>query len=377
MRIAIVCSNVLTIDESVRKGTEISVWLLTRAIVKQIQNTEMSLTAFCSGDSRLPIKTESIDFHSTSFDTSIPAEKHIIFELALISKAFSMQNEFDLYHINIGNGDIVLPFARFVKKPILITLHYTIEEEYAKKYFSLFKDIPNVFFVSISNSQRKLIPQLPYIATIYHGIDAGNFTFNEIGGENIVWAGRAIPQKGMDIALDVAKQTKRPLTLFGITKTEHKEWLETVLEEINQLKTFLPVSIFLNKNNLDLVEHYQKSKLFLFPIRWEEPFGLVLTEAMSCGTPVVAYARGSVPEIVKDGETGFIVNSSDDDRRGEWIVKKTGVEGLVEAVERIYSLPEERYREMRKNCRNHVERNFTVEKMANEYIKVYQKAVSL
>jgi len=100
-----------------------------------------------------------------------------------------------------------------------------------------------------------------------------------------------------------------------------------------------------------------------------------MIEAMACGTPVVAYARGSVPEVIKDGETGFIVNSSEEDKRGDWIVKKTGIEGLCEAVEKIYAMPKNQYIEMRKNCRKHVENNFTVEKMVNNYEKVYREII--
>lgn len=102
-------------------------------------------------------------------------------------------------------------------------------------------------------------------------------------------------------------------------------------------------------------------------------FGLVMIGVMSCGTPVVAYARGSVPEVIKDGETGFIVNPSDEDKRGDWIIKKTGIEGLVEAVKRIYSMPENQYQQLRKNCRRHIENNFTAERMINDYVQVYQE----
>ena len=96
---------------------------------------------------------------------------------------------------------------------------------------------------------------------------------------------------------------------------------------------------------------------------------------MACGTPVVAFARGSVPEIVKDGVTGFIVNSSDKDIRGDWIIKKTGVEGLEEAINKIYSMSPDEYKNMRLNCRAHVEKNFTVGKMVDTYEKVYQEII--
>lgn len=97
---------------------------------------------------------------------------------------------------------------------------------------------------------------------------------------------------------------------------------------------------------------------------------------MSCGTPIIAYAKGAIPEIIDDGVTGFIVNSSDDDIRGEWIVKKTGVDGLCEAIEKIYSMPEGEYQKMRQNCRTHVEKNFTARRMVEEYLKIYKEVVS-
>ena len=107
-----------------------------------------------------------------------------------------------------------------------------------------------------------------------------------------------------------------------------------------------------------------------------EPFGLVMLEAMACGTPIVAYARGSIPEVIEDGKTGFLVNNSQDDIRGNWIIKKTGVEGIKEAIDKIYSMSKDEYQKMRLACRNHIEKNFSVGKMVNEYKKVYQQIVS-
>jgi glycosyltransferase involved in cell wall biosynthesis len=122
---------------------------------------------------------------------------------------------------------------------------------------------------------------------------------------------------------------------------------------------------------------YGGSRLTLFPIQWEEPFGLVMTESMATGTPVIAFARGSVPEVMKDGETGFIINPSDNDIRGNWLIKKTGVEGLIEAINKIYDMPANEYLKMRKNCRKHVEQKFSMEKMVDSYEDVYKKILGL
>ncbi|MDP3758567.1 MAG: hypothetical protein Q8Q86_02510, partial [Candidatus Daviesbacteria bacterium] len=118
MKIAIICSNAVSINKNSKRGTEIFDYILINSLVNAV-GKDVNITAFASGDSDLPVETQSVDKISSSQDKSIfKKEKHIIFELALISKAFLMQDEFDLYHVNIGDGDIILPFAPFVKKPI-------------------------------------------------------------------------------------------------------------------------------------------------------------------------------------------------------------------------------------------------------------------
>lgn len=372
MKVAIICSNAISISQNSKRGTEIFDYILISSLVKSLPK-EIEITAFASGNSNLPVKIESIDSKSSSEDTSILKRgKHIIFELALISKAFSLEREFDLYHVNIGDGDLSLPFARFVKKPILITLHYTQDAEYIKKYFSQFADLKNVFFVSISNAQRNFFPKLNYKSTIYHGIDTDQFTFDFRGGEKLMWAGRGVPDKGLEIIFKILNKLAKGSKLFILRKDEYTHWLDKLISEQKNLIASKKVLIEFDKDRKDLVSEYQSAKLFLFPIQWEEPFGLVLLESMAAGTPVVAFARGSVSEIIKDGETGFIVNPAEDDIRGDWIVKKSGFEGLCEAVERIYSLSEEEYLQMRKNCREHIEKKFTASKMAKNYFNIYK-----
>ena len=376
MKIAIVCSNNLSLKKDTKKGTEIIAHTFISNLAKYQKDNDLQITAFASGDSDLPVKIKSIGYHpSANNEHIVKAGKHIIFELALLSKAFSLQESFDLYHINIGDGDIALPFAPFVKKPILITLHYTQEAEYIDKYFSLFSNYKNISFVSISNAQRKFFPDLNYAGTIYHGIETELFKLDPKGGESIIWAGRGVPDKGLETILEVLKKTKKKMKLFPLKREEHLEWLNKRIEDLKDLIPSQDIFIEFDKDRFELVNHYQSSRLFLFPIQWEEPFGLVLIESMACGTPVVAYARGSVPEIVKDGETGFLVNPSDNDIRGDWIVKKTGIDGLCEAIEKIYSMSEKEYQKMRLNCRSLVEKSFSASRMAEEYLKIYRRIV--
>jgi len=191
----------------------------------------------------------------------------------------------------------------------------------------------------------------------------------------MVFTSRLKKIKGVEEAINVALKTKRRLKLSGDIRGSEKEYFyHTIKPLIDKSQGLVKFLHFVNHSMIPYF--FASGKLFIFPIQWEEPFGLVMIEAMATGTPVVAFARGSVPEVIKDGETGFIVNPSDDDIRGNFIIKKTGIEGLCEAVEKIYSMPEDQYRKMRKACREHVEKNFTVEKMVDAYEKVYEEIIS-
>lgn len=377
MQIAIINSNSVSINRNIKKGTEIFDYILIKELAKRSISSHIHITAFASGDSTLHTPKESISNLSSFKDTSIGYQNSTIFELALISKAVQMQDKFDLFHFNISNGELILPFLPFIHKPVVITMHGTLFQCYSKKYFSLFKQYKNAFFVSVSFSQRKPIPDLNYIANIYHGIDVHNkWQFNPNGGNYIMWAGRAIPEKGLDTVLDVIKCVKKEAKIFPIIKHEFINWLnDEILKKHESMKRYNNVSIEFDTNRYNLARHYQIGKLFLFPVQLEEPFGFVMAESMACGTPVVAYAKGAVSEIIKDGQTGFIVNSSDKDIRGDWIIKKTGIKGLCEAVKRIYSLPRKEYEEMRLNCRKHVVKNYNINRMVNDYIEVYKKVI--
>lgn len=374
MNVAIVCSNNYAMSKETANGTTIFNYSFMCELAKRAEHGSLSITAFASGASELPVPVVSIDDEPLSENKKLmQSGKHVLYEQALISKAFSMQDEFDVYHINVGDGDIALPFSPFVKRPILITIHHVLPTDYMRTYFSFFRDRPNVYFVSASDAQRRLLPDLNYISTIYHGLDSSVFEFNANGGQSLMWAGRAIPEKGPDVVVDVAKRTGREAKLFGIARKEHDAWLkEGVLDKLGE-KGETGITYETGLNRYELIEQYQTSKAFLLPISYEESFGLVLIEAMSCGTPVIAYAQGSIPEVIEDGKTGFIINRSDEDIRGDWSIKKTGVEGLQEAVERVYAMSPDEYANMRQACRDRVMRHFTIERMTDEYLQVYKK----
>jgi len=376
IRLGIINSNYVKIGPYTKKGTEIFANIFTRNLVKSFSD-RLEITSFCSGNSNIPTKKISVSFQPSSENKDIGERFHHFFEMALFSKALSLHNKFDIFHFSLGNGEYLLPFARFIKKPIVLTMHGSGREPYLAKLYAQYQDISNVYFVTISNYQKKALPYLNHIKTIYHGIDINNFSFNEVGNKQMIWSGRAVPEKGLDVVLQIAKKLKKPTKIFPIIKEEYINWLQSeILSKRDRINQIVKINIDFNVTRSNLVKEYQNSKLFLFPVRWDEPFGLTMIESMACGTPIVAYARGSVPEIVKDGETGFIVNPSPDDIRGNWIIKKTGIEGLCEAVERIYSMPEESYRTMRKACRTLVEKKFSAKMMVNEYMKIYEEILA-
>lgn len=377
MHIALVCSNYLPLKPETTKGTEIFVLSYLQEFVKQADQSAYQLTVFASGNSQVPVPLVSIAPGSSSEDQEIIRKgKHVPFELALISKALQMQDQFDLFHFHIGDGDIVLPFLPFIQKPVLITLHHVNDADFTRQYFSLFSHLSHVHFVSISDAQRKLLPDLSYAATIHHGVDTELYGFDHTGGQTIMWAGRLVKDKGIDTVVHIIKALSHKAALFSLPRKEEEEWFKEVVEgDLEALKQDGRMRQEYNWERFRLIPEFQQSKLFFFPVRYEESFGLVLIESMACGTPVVAFARGSIPEIVIDGVTGFLVNPSDDDIRGDFVIKETGEEGLKKAIERVYSMNEDEYKQMREQCRKHVENNFSSKKMVQSYLDIYSTLV--
>ena len=207
---------------------------------------------------------------------------------------------------------------------------------------------------------------------IPNGVDISKFKFNQHGGNKLTWLGRVdalIANKGLEQAMITANRLQIPLKSYGFVEIGSISYYESIIKKlINDNTQFVRTNL---EDEVDYNDIFGNAKAFLFPLQWEEPFGLVQAESMACGTPVIAFARGSVPEVIQDGKTGFIVNPSADDIRGNWIIKTTGIEGICEAVQKLFSLPKLDYEDMRRNCRKCVEVNFSIKTMVDHYLELY------
>ena len=279
---------------------------------------------------------------------------HIAYRSAYISQLMADSNKYDLIHLHVGRVIAGQPFLKFSHCPVVFTVHEKIPAQF-EKLMTLDK---KTNLVSISNSQRKAAPKLNYVSTVYNGIDLKKHTFNNKPGNDCVFINRISKEKGVEFAIKAAKRAKVNLKIYGPGEKSYLN--KVVLPFVNEKITYQGMA---EKYSAKWHQAYAKAKVILFPIQWEEPFGLVMIEAMACGTPVIAFNRGSVPEIIKDNKTGFICPAND-------------LNSMVRAIKKIYQMPADEYANMRRQCRKLVEEKFSAEKMVNEYEKVYRKLLA-
>jgi len=274
------------------------------------------------------------------------------YELSLVSKLYQMAQEKKFDIIQFHSYPRVLHFASLIKTPVCFTLHNPINyppgTDTSKLIYNLFKKVKNVHFISISKEQRKPLPTLNYAATVYNGTDLKKFSFNKKKGDYLAFAGRIIPLKGIDIAVQAARKTGEKLKIAGpIPSSDSLDyWNKKIKPYLSRKITYEGM---LTPNQM--ISFYQKAKALLLPTLLEESFGLVMTEAMACGTPVIAFKRGSIPEVVKHNKTGYVVKNQKE---------------MIEAIKKIDKIK-------REDCREWVEKNFSLEKMIDNYEKTYLK----
>ncbi len=336
MRIAVVSPLYESVPPKLYGGTERVVHWLTEELVAMGHD----VTLFASGDSTTAARLVSpCDRALRLGNCADPLAWHILM-LDMV-----LQERFDIVHFHIDY--MHYPVSRCSGISHVTTLHGRLDLPELAPLYRRFRDMP---VISISHAQREPLPWAAWQATVYHGLPRDLHTFGEGRGGYLLFLGRISPEKRPDRAIQIAIRSGLPLKIGAKVDVADLEYFNS------RIKPMLHHPLV---EHLGEVNQEQKNELLrgaaalLFPIDWPEPFGIVLIEAMACGTPVIAFPHGSVPEIVRDGVTGFVVHCMDE---------------AVLAVKRLDRID-------RRGCRGTFERNFDSSRMAREYVKVYERLV--
>lgn len=304
---------------------------LTEGLVK----SGIEVTLFATADSITAAKLDAVINEGYEEDKTLDAK---VTECLHISNLMEKADQFDLIHNHFDF--LPLTYSGLIKTPLITTIHGFSSEKILSVYQ---KYNASGHYVSISNANRHA--SLKYLATVYNGIQTDNFDFNANPDDYLLFFGRIHPDKGTSEAIQIAIKTKRRLIIAGIIQDQnyYKEKVEPFLsDDIKFIGSAGPEK----RNNL-----LRKAYALLHPISFEEPFGLSVAEAMLCGTPVIAFHRGAMPELIKDRETGFLVKNIDE---------------AIEAVSELSIID-------RSKCHKWAFENFSQEKMVADYISLYHQ----
>jgi glycosyltransferase involved in cell wall biosynthesis len=340
LRIAVVSPAWFPVPPSGYGGIEWVVALLADGLVEAGHD----VTLFASGDSRTKAKLSAV------FETA-PSEwigrSH--WELLHSLPAYLRAEEFDVISEHTGMIGIVL--SGLVDTPVVHTVHGPLTGDAGDMYETLAKVVPNLHLISISINQRRPKPELPWVANCPNALDLSVYPCKPHPGDYLLFLGRMSPDKGCHRAIAVAMELELPLKIAG-KKQERKEQ-QYFAEFVEPHLGMHGIEYLGEVSHGTKVELLQDARATVFPIDWEEPFGLVMIESMACGTPVIATNRGAVPEVIEHGRSGIIV---DDYRQ---------MPAALDAVDALDPL----------ECRRYVEERFSRERMVDDYVGAYRDAM--
>jgi glycosyltransferase involved in cell wall biosynthesis len=317
-------------------GTERVVSFLTEELVKQGHE----VTLFASGDSLTAAKLVPGSPRSLRLDKGcVDQQAH---HILMLEKFYQRSDEFDVAHFHLDY--LHYPLSRRLLRSHLTTLHGRLDIPDLQPLYREFSDMP---VVSISDSQREPLPDANWLGTIYHGLPRDLLRFHPEPGSYFAFLGRISPEKRVDRAIEIARRVGMPLKIAAKIDEIDREYFKSAIQPL------LPerfVEYIGEVGGREKEEFLGNAFALLFPIDWPEPFGLVMIEAMACGTPVIAYRRGSVPEVLDEGTTGFMVSN---------------LKEAVAAAKKISGLSRQR-------CRDVFDARFTADRMAGDYLKIYE-----
>lgn len=340
MKIAQVSPLYESVPPKLYGGTERVVYNLTEGLIKRGHD----VTLFASGDSSSNAKLVPACVSALRLDED--CIDPIVHHFHLMEMVEKESQNFDIIHSHIDY--LYFPIMRRSRNTYLTTLHGRLDIPELKPLFLEYRDIP---LVSISDSQRQPFPENNWQATVYHGLPLDLYHFNKKGGDYLVFVGRVSPEKRIDRAIEIAKKAGVPVKIAAKVDKVDKDYFES------KIKCMLdhPLVEFIGEVGEKEKEELLGNALgFIYPIDWPEPFGLAMIESMACGTPVIAYSCGSVPEVVDERVTGFVVNSQKE---------------AVEAVMKLRNVD-------RKLCRDTFENRFSVERMVDDYLVIYESMIN-
>ncbi len=339
MRIAQVAPLYESVPPKYYGGTERVVSYLTEELVRQGHD----VTLFASGDSETTARLVPVAHRSLRLDKHVRDE--IAHHILLLEQIVDAQDDFDVIHFHLGY--MHFPIARRLRTPHLSTQHGRLDLSDLMGLYSTFRELPNV---SISDDQRTPMPWMNWTATVYHGLPENVFHFHESPGDYFAFLGRISPEKRVDRAIEVAKRLGVPLRIAAKVDKVDVDYFETSIHPLLDHPLIEYVGEIGEGEKSEFLGH---AGALIFPIDWPEPFGLVMIESLACGTPVIAYRQGSVPEVITHGVDGFVVDSIDD------------------AVTAAASTTIDR-----RKCRETFERRFSVSRMASTYVETYERVIA-
>jgi glycosyltransferase involved in cell wall biosynthesis len=343
LRIAQVAPLIESVPPRGYGGTERVVSYLTEELVRQGHE----VTLFASGDSQTSAQLVAVCPHALRLAPH-GCKDFLAPQIRMLEMVYRMADRFDILHFHVDY--LHYPLSRRHNSRHLTTLHGRLDLPELQPLYEEFSDMP---VVSISDAQRRPLPQARWLGTVPHGLPPDLHTFRPQAGDYLAFLGRISPEKGLDRAIAIARKVGVPLKVAAKVDTADRDYYLDHIKPL--LEASRPLVEFIGEVGGAAKDDFLGgARALLFPIQWPEPFGLVMIEALACGTPVIAYPYGSVPEVLQDGVTGFIVADED---------------SAAAAVGRLDEIS-------RARCRQVFEERFTARRMAEDYLRLYHQLLS-